>query len=81
MATTQGGEITDRLPNYFHPGRGGRIPDGLVGATIVRMGTFTEQGKVEGGGLVIDYRPPDSREVRRAVFAFNELGMWLADPA
>jgi len=47
----------------------------MVGATIVRIGSTEEDG-IEGGGLIIDYRPADSNAIKRVVFAFNESGLW-----
>lgn len=70
-------EVIRRLPYYFHPDRGDALPDNFEGAVIVRFGTIDAERKVEGGGLVIDYRKPDSDEVRRVIFAFTELGMRL----
>lgn len=70
-------EVIPRLPAYFQPNQQSILPDDFEGAVIVRLGTIDAGQKVEGGGLVIDYRKPDSNQVRRVVFAFNELGMWL----
>jgi hypothetical protein len=69
--------IVPKLPDYFSAERGDPVPDNLVGARILRFGTF-EQSSVEGRGLVIDYRPDGGTATHRAVFAFNELGMWVA---
>lgn len=67
-------ELIALLPDVF--GRHDDFPADLIGATIVQMGTIPER-KAEGGGLVIDYRPNGGESVRRALFAFNELGMWV----
>jgi hypothetical protein len=32
---------------------------------------------IEGGGLIIDYTARNETAVRRVVFGFNELGMWV----
>jgi hypothetical protein len=74
-------ELLPKLPHYFRPHDGEEIPSDLVGATIIRIGTPAEAGLIEGGGLVIDYRPEGSTEVRRVVFGFNELAMWVASNA
>lgn len=68
-------EVIGRLPDRRGAEYGDVLPDEFEGAVIVRFGTFAER-KVEGGGLVIEYRKPDSDEVRRVVLGFNELGMW-----
>jgi hypothetical protein len=70
-------EILPNLPDRFHPDRGDEFPEDLLGSTIVRIGTIAEQGLVEGGGLVIDYRPAGSEAAKRLVLAFNDLGMWI----
>jgi hypothetical protein len=73
-------EILNNLPDLFHPNQGDPIPEGLVGAKILRVGTLSENpSAIEGGGLVIDYERPDDCTIHRIVFGFNELGMWLED--
>lgn len=52
------------------------MPNDLIGAKIIRIGTPAKRG-VEGGGLVIDYVTEDSTSSKRIVFAFNERGMWI----
>jgi hypothetical protein len=53
----------------------------LAGATIVRIGSSPDaaspEAMLEGGGLFIDYKLPDSTATHRLVFGFNENGMWL----
>lgn len=68
-------EVLPELPARLPSGRGEPFPEGLIGATIDRIGTLPDSCGVEGGGLVIDYRNGPS--VGRVVFGFNELGMWL----
>jgi hypothetical protein len=69
--------IVPALPAGRHYPEGGEdVFRGLLGATIVRVGSTDEDG-IEGGGLIIDYRTLGSREVRRVVFGFNENGMWV----
>jgi hypothetical protein len=69
--------IVEGLPDALHP-----VTDEdaqlrqLRGATIVRIGS-TNDAKIEGGGLLIDYVPANDTRVRRAVFAFNDLGLWM----
>ena len=64
------------LPHLF--GRNEAIPLGLIGATILQVGTYEDSNLVETGGLVIDYRPAGTSEARRVVFAFNDVAMWVA---
>ena len=72
--------ILPLLPDRFHPERGDKIPEHLVGATILRIGTATDID-VEDGGLIVDYVPAYHRDdwdcVFRVIFGFNELGMWV----
>lgn len=66
-----------RWPDYFDSVRGESIPADLIGATIVDIGTPEDRtDAAEGGGLVIDYRPARSSEVKRVLLAFNDCGMW-----
>ena len=67
--------LIPRLPDVFNPTKGEEIPANLIGSKIVAFGTTNE--RVEGGGLVLDYRPQKTKKVRRLVLAFNELGMWI----
>jgi hypothetical protein len=72
-------EVVPALPSYFHRPEGGEeLFAALTGAQIVRIGSPASAG-IEGGGLIIDYLPEGSANVRRAVFGFNELGMWTED--
>ncbi len=57
-------------------GRGKAVPEELLGATIVAIGTTDEKDRPEGGGLVIDYTPKGASDVRRITLAFTEIGMW-----
>ena len=68
--------VIPALPNALHPPT---EPDSvfqrLVGATIVSIGTAA--ARIEGGGLIIDYRLPGQPQVRRLVLGMNDLGMWV----
>lgn len=48
----------------------------MVGARIVRIGS-TDEGDLEGGGLVVDFVPVGEKTAKRVVFSFNERGMWV----
>ena len=70
--------IIPEWPNLY--GRGKAVPEELLGATIVAIGTMdfsNEEDRPEGGGLVIDYMIKGDSEVRRITLAFTESGMWL----
>jgi hypothetical protein len=67
--------IIPRWPDRFRPNSGKEVPADLIGAVIVAIGTSEEL--IEGGGLLIDYQPRDSAQVRRLVLAFTETGMWV----
>jgi len=69
--------VLPQLPASLRPNHQSALPDDFEGAVIVRFGAVDSEEKPEGGGLVIDYRKPESSEVRRVVLAFNELGMWV----
>jgi len=68
-------KIIPNLPDHFHPRDGDKFPAELIGAEIVDFGTTNE--RVEGGGLVIDYKPGGSAQIRRLYLGFNDLGMWI----
>ena len=68
--------VIDALPcSRWPPSKERGIFSKLAGATILRMGGTTED-IFEGGGLILDYRPLNSEQVHRIVFAFNENAMW-----
>lgn len=70
-------QLLDKLPHYFRPRDGDEVPQQLIGARILRFGTVeTEKRGLEGGGLVIEYTPKNSRRRRRILFEFTEEGMW-----
>lgn len=69
-------KIVEAFPHALYAPEGGEVLlRGMRGATIVRIGSTDEEG-IEGGGLLIDYVPANGTRARRAVFAFNELGLW-----
>lgn len=69
-------DVIPNLPDLYRPNEGDKFPSSLIGSEVVGFGTTTK--RVEGGGLVIDYRPAGSQDVKRLHLAFNELGMWIA---
>jgi hypothetical protein len=46
------------------------------GATILRIGGTDDDVKIEGGGLLIDYKTVGDR-ITRLILGFNENGMWV----
>jgi hypothetical protein len=68
--------VVPKLPAITTKGRDG-IPSDLIGSEVIAFGTLPNANAIEGGGLVIDYRPAGEQETRRVVFGFTELGMWL----
>ncbi len=66
----------NRIPAVLRP-TSESFPRDILGATLVQIGTPEDANLLEGGGLVIDYRPNGSDSVRRLVVAFNELGAWV----
>jgi len=67
--------VIPNLPDRFHPTEGDKFPADLIGSEIVNFGTTKE--RVEGGGLVIDYKPDGSDQTKRLYLGFNDLGMWI----
>ena len=60
-------QVIPRLPHFRDPaGSGDPLPDDIIGARIVNMGSSPPAAGVEGGGLVIDYIPQGQPVVRRA---------------
>ena len=70
--------VIPKLPDSLDADRGEPIPGGIVNATILAFGTLEQVNRVSGGGLVIDYKPAGSSAEMRAVFAFDETGMWVS---
>ena len=68
-------EIIPYMPSVFR--RGEAIPEKILGAEIRKFGTVPKELDVEGGGLSIEYIPTGEKELRRIIFAFNELGLWV----
>lgn len=68
-------KVVNLLPSI--QGKGDKIPKSLIGSKIVNFGTFSNLRECEGGGLVIDYRQSDNGKIKRVVFGFSELGMWV----
>jgi hypothetical protein len=70
-------EIMEALPHALYRPEGGEaILTGMRGARMVRIGSV-DQDEIEGGGLIIDYCRIGESRVRRTVFAFNEIGLWV----
>jgi hypothetical protein len=68
--------ICDTLPDRRGAGLGDAVPSKLIGAEIIGFGAASN-ARIEGGGLIIDYRPQGSAIVHRLVFALNDAGMWV----
>jgi hypothetical protein len=68
-------EVLECLPCFFGRDKADPMPVDLAGAVIVKFGMLAE-ADVEGG-LVLDYRERNSDVVKRLVFGFNELAMWV----
>jgi uncharacterized small protein (DUF1192 family) len=70
-------KIAEALPlASFSPEGGEDLLRCMAGGTILRIGSTDERG-IEGGGLLIHYVPLGETQAQRAVFAFNELGLWV----
>ncbi|SRR6266852_1619590 len=69
-------KIVSRLPDSRGCEFGDEMPSDIIDAEIVAIGTT--RLRLEGGGLVIDYRPKASTTVMRLALSFTELGMWVS---
>lgn len=69
-------KITGRMPVAFPRGNDPLFPSQMAGATIVSIGT-AEEVSLEEQGLIIDYIPKNNSCTERAIFGFNDLGLWL----
>jgi hypothetical protein len=70
-------DIIEALPMGSYAPQGGEATlRAMAGARIVRIGS-TDEGDLEGGGLIIDYLPAGGDGVRRVIFSFNERGLWV----
>ena len=58
-------------------GRYQEYPLDMIGATIVRFGTFPESD-LYGNDLVVEYLPLDSSDTKRLAFSFSDQGMWIS---
>jgi hypothetical protein len=74
LTALRSNRISRRLPSIFN--RRKPLPEGIVGATVVAIGTPHDPRLVEGGGLIIDYLPKGATLVRRVVLAADETAMW-----
>ena len=73
----QTAKVMDALPSArFRPEGGEEALRRMQGATVIRVGALDE-GELDGGGFVIDYRPKGSMQIWRLVLAFHEDGMWV----
>jgi hypothetical protein len=73
-------EVLPRLPALYGP-ENEAMPTELAGAKIINIGTVDRETAkrtgIEGGGLVIDFKSPKYKRVRRIVLSFNEAAMWV----
>jgi hypothetical protein len=68
--------VVGELPSGTNDPHGGKtLLRRMSGARIVRIGGTNAD--IEGGGFIIDYICGGENQVRRVVFAFTELGMWV----
>jgi hypothetical protein len=69
-----GREVIAKLPDRFDPHDGFIVPNDLIGATIVRFGTW--QSDIADPLLVIEYKTSSGKK-RRLELAFNDRAMWV----
>ena len=70
-------ELVETLPSLIRPDHAEPVPQQLLGSKIIRVGTLPPKHHVDGGGLVIEYRPKKTSQLRRMILAFTEEGMWV----
>ena len=70
--------VGNSLPNRSSLTPADPVPPDMVGAQIIKIGSAPDRLEIEGGGLVVEYRPVGGK-ARRVIFAFNENGMWVHD--
>jgi hypothetical protein len=70
--------VVGELPagGHYSPRDGEALLRRIVGSRIMAIGAPPET-RIEGGGLIIDYACDGENFTRRAVFGFNENGMWV----
>jgi hypothetical protein len=77
-------DIIPRLAPSLGPDDGDAIPQDIVGAKILGIGTiawgllYDLTSPIEAAGLVIDYLPIGGESPRRVSFGASELGVWVA---
>lgn len=65
------------LPHVFASAGEKPLPNDLVGAEILFMGSAFKQGDFDmGTTLVLDYRPKGGRK-KRLLLQFTDTGMWI----
>jgi len=69
-------EVSNELPQIILGRQNTIPPPDLIGATIIKFGGAVDT-EIEGGGLVINYQPKGSSQVKQLVCAFDEMGMWI----
>jgi hypothetical protein len=69
-------KVIPRLPNWRDPQNGHAFPADLIGAKIINFGAAPKEADIEGG-LIIDYIPDGGGTIKRIVFGFNDLAMWV----
>jgi hypothetical protein len=69
-------KVADILPNLTQSAVDG-LPKGLLGSRIIRFGAAPKESRIEGGGLIVDYEVRGEGTIRRVVFSFSEVGMWV----
>lgn len=72
-------KIIERMPCIFRSDEHRPFPADMAGAKLIAIGTVEDRRAVEGGGLLIDYQPVGSTDVKRIVLAFTEEAMWLIE--
>ena len=71
--------IDSCLPGLFISHRDTPIPAGLVGSTIINIGSAPLQGQTAPRELIIDYRPNGLTDIKRLVLSFDDCGMYLEE--
>lgn len=67
--------VSPVFPNRFGTSNSDPIPEGLIGSTIVQMGTIIRDDTRPF--LMIEFRPSGSESTRELILSFNDAAIWI----
>jgi hypothetical protein len=63
--------------NLFACRRGGWSPKNKSTLTTFLVGASPPEANIEGGGLILDFIPKGGSAVKRIIFGFNDVALWV----